>query len=101
MDDIRSDIYVFSIFTADHQGKRNRNVKFAFDNVYAPSSATEDIFQEVINPMLDTLLSGYNCSVFAYGATGYFFMNKFIAVLSFVKYSLFVSLISDRGRLTP
>lgn len=52
------------------QGKRHKDTKLAFDNVYGPQSTTSHIFEDVINPMLDTLLSGYNCSVFAYGATG-------------------------------
>jgi S-adenosylhomocysteine hydrolase len=46
-------------------------VKFAFDNVYGPKSTNGEIFDDVIKPMLDTLLNGFNCSVFAYGATGY------------------------------
>lgn len=54
----------------DLQKQRHKNTKLAFDNVYGPSSTNDQIFQDVINPMLDTLLNGFNCSVFAYGATG-------------------------------
>lgn len=43
--------------------------EFAFDVVFGPSSSQEQIFSETTQPMLGTVLAGYNVSIFAYGCT--------------------------------
>ncbi|NXI40417.1 KI18B protein, partial [Galbula dea] len=50
-----------------HQGK---NLKFVFDRVFDERTTQEEVFQHTTLDMLNSFLSGYNCSVFAYGATG-------------------------------
>ncbi|XP_021350411.1 kinesin-like protein KIF11, partial [Mizuhopecten yessoensis] len=49
----------------------NPNTKsFFFDHVFPPSSKQMDVYQSVVTPIIDEVLSGYNCTVFAYGQTG-------------------------------
>ncbi|NXN63401.1 KI18B protein, partial [Himantopus himantopus] len=50
-----------------HQGK---DLKFAFDRVFGERATQEEVFQHTTYNVLDSVLNGYNCSVFAYGATG-------------------------------
>ncbi|NXU50050.1 KI18B protein, partial [Turnix velox] len=50
-----------------HQGK---DIKFAFDRVFGEKATQEEVFEHTTRHMLDSVLNGYNCSVFAYGATG-------------------------------
>ncbi|XP_053384514.1 kinesin-like protein KIF18A isoform X2 [Mercenaria mercenaria] len=54
----------------DIRQRRNKDLKFAFDHVFGPSATNIDIYNETTNTVLTGLLTGYNCSVFAYGATG-------------------------------
>jgi len=50
--------------------KRNKNSTYCFDRVFDDHSTNPAIFQAVTQPMVDAAIDGYNCSVFAYGATG-------------------------------
>ncbi|XP_065712171.2 kinesin-like protein KIF18B isoform X2 [Patagioenas fasciata] len=50
-----------------HPGK---DVKFVFDRVFGEGATQDEVFQHTTRGLLDTVLNGYNCSVFAYGATG-------------------------------
>nr|CAD7264082.1 unnamed protein product [Timema shepardi] len=43
---------------------------FSFDRVFDPSSRQMDVYKTVLNPLIDEVLAGYNCTVFAYGQTG-------------------------------
>lgn len=42
---------------------------FSFDQVFHPKSRQEDIF-ELVSPMIQSALDGYNVCIFAYGQTG-------------------------------
>ncbi|XP_011504063.1 PREDICTED: bipolar kinesin KRP-130 [Ceratosolen solmsi marchali] len=44
--------------------------KFTFDKVFGPVSKQIDVYNAVVSPLLDEVLAGYNCTVFAYGQTG-------------------------------
>ncbi|XP_014205799.1 kinesin-like protein Klp61F isoform X2 [Copidosoma floridanum] len=44
--------------------------KFTFDKVFGPVSKQIDVYNAVVNPLLEEVLAGYNCTVFAYGQTG-------------------------------
>ncbi|XP_050767747.1 kinesin-like protein KIF18B [Gymnogyps californianus] len=50
-----------------HPGK---DLKFVFDRVFGEGATQEEVFQHTTREVLDSVLNGYNCSVFAYGATG-------------------------------
>lgn len=51
-------------------GRRNKDVRYAFDRVFDSTASQTDVFEETCKPLLDGILNGYNASVFAYGATG-------------------------------
>lgn len=42
---------------------------FTFDGVYGISSSTEKIYSEVVRPIVNGVIEGYNGTVFAYGQT--------------------------------
>jgi kinesin family protein 11 len=44
--------------------------KYPFDLVFGPQADQALIYNEVVSPMLDEVLQGYNCTLFAYGQTG-------------------------------
>ncbi|XP_050680561.1 kinesin-like protein Klp61F [Leptidea sinapis] len=44
--------------------------KFTFDRAFPPNSKQVEIYQEVVSPLIEEVLAGYNCTVFAYGQTG-------------------------------
>ncbi|XP_053957027.1 kinesin-like protein Klp61F [Anastrepha ludens] len=44
--------------------------KFTFDRVFGTDSRQADVYSTVVAPLIEEVLSGYNCTVFAYGQTG-------------------------------
>lgn len=44
--------------------------KFTFDRAFGPDSKQSEVYQSVVAPLIEEVLSGYNCTVFAYGQTG-------------------------------
>ncbi|CAB3369685.1 Hypothetical predicted protein [Cloeon dipterum] len=54
----------------DINKKQPKNLQFNFDRVFGPEEATSDVYQQSIQGLIGNLMNGYNCSVFAYGATG-------------------------------
>ncbi|XP_050540903.1 kinesin-like protein KIF17 isoform X2 [Daktulosphaira vitifoliae] len=43
---------------------------FTFDGVYGGDSNTEQIYNDIAYPLVEGVLEGYNCTIFAYGQTG-------------------------------
>ncbi|XXG80985.1 hypothetical protein AAC387_Pa09g1723 [Persea americana] len=43
---------------------------FAFDKVFGPKAQQRSIYDQAISPIVDEVLEGFNCTVFAYGQTG-------------------------------
>lgn len=43
---------------------------YSFDHVFGPDADQETLFNEIVHPFVNEVLSGYNCTVFAYGQTG-------------------------------
>ncbi|KAG7387343.1 hypothetical protein PHYBOEH_008264 [Phytophthora boehmeriae] len=43
---------------------------FRFDHVFSPESVQSDVYNEALQPMLASLLFGFNVTVLAYGQTG-------------------------------
>ncbi|XP_021537408.2 LOW QUALITY PROTEIN: kinesin-like protein KIF18B [Neomonachus schauinslandi] len=56
--------------THDGPKKKGKDLTFAFDRVFGEAATQQDVFQHTTHSVLDSFLQGYNCSVFAYGATG-------------------------------
>lgn len=50
--------------------KPNKDQTFMFDKVFDETKDNAYVFEHTTKEMVQTLLDGYNCSVFAYGATG-------------------------------
>ncbi|XP_078042053.1 kinesin-like protein Klp61F [Augochlora pura] len=50
--------------------KDNSTKRYKFDHVFGPSSKQIDVYTAVVSPLLEQVLAGYNCTVFAYGQTG-------------------------------
>ncbi|XP_033098854.1 kinesin-like protein KIF11 [Anneissia japonica] len=50
--------------------EKSINKTFSFDKVYGPKAKQVDVYKGVVAPILDEVLAGYNCTVFAYGQTG-------------------------------
>ncbi|KAL0132743.1 hypothetical protein PUN28_000465 [Cardiocondyla obscurior] len=50
------------------QGSHSK--KFTFDRVFGPSSKQIDVYNAIVSSLLEEVLAGYNCTVFAYGQTG-------------------------------
>ena len=43
---------------------------FTFDAVYDASSKQRDLYDEAVRPLIDSVLEGFNGTIFAYGQTG-------------------------------
>uniref|UniRef100_A0A8C5MP65 Kinesin family member 11 n=1 Tax=Leptobrachium leishanense TaxID=445787 RepID=A0A8C5MP65_9ANUR len=50
----------------DKLGKKN----YTFDMVFGPSAKQIEVYRSVVCPILDEVILGYNCTIFAYGQTG-------------------------------
>jgi kinesin family member 11 len=59
-----------SVDMAFSAGKKQLYKNFKFDHVYGPEVAQESLFQDTIVPVLEEVMCGFNCTVFAYGQTG-------------------------------
>jgi kinesin family member 11 len=46
------------------------NKTYHFDKVFSPAADQAIIFDDVVKPILGEMLTGYNCTIFAYGQTG-------------------------------
>ncbi|RLV89128.1 Kinesin-like protein KIP3 [Spathaspora sp. JA1] len=49
---------------------RIREHKFVFDKLFDTDASQDDVYHGTTRPLLDSILDGYNSTVFAYGATG-------------------------------
>ncbi|BFZ04114.1 hypothetical protein BsWGS_07152 [Bradybaena similaris] len=54
----------------DINRRRFKDLKYAFDYVFGASASNRDVFEQTTKGIVSGVLNGYNCSVFAYGATG-------------------------------
>nr|CAD7444518.1 unnamed protein product [Timema bartmani] len=50
--------------------KQNKELNFLFDCVFGYESTNSDIYESSTKEIIASVLEGYNCSVFVYGATG-------------------------------
>ncbi|XP_020277289.1 kinesin-like protein KIN-5A [Asparagus officinalis] len=51
-------------------GHKQIDRTFAFDKVFGPTSQQKDLFDHAVAPIVNEVLEGYNCTIFAYGQTG-------------------------------
>ena len=54
------------------RANRSREKHYVFDNIFSMEATQEDVYYAAIQEkgIIESVLSGYNCTVFAYGATG-------------------------------
>ncbi|KAA8913398.1 P-loop containing nucleoside triphosphate hydrolase protein [Sphaerosporella brunnea] len=52
------------------QGKRVKDMRFGFDRVFDETCTQQDVYEATTRTLLDSVLDGFNATVFAYGATG-------------------------------
>ncbi|KAK4676243.1 tubulin-dependent ATPase kip3 [Podospora pseudoanserina] len=52
------------------RGKKVKDQVFAFDRVFDENATQADLYEGTTRGLLDSVLDGYNATVFAYGATG-------------------------------
>ena len=45
--------------------------RFGFDVIFPPQCDQEDLYRQVADPVLQSALSGFNGTIFAYGQTGF------------------------------
>lgn len=51
--------------------KNKRNKKgFTFDHIFGPDAGQDEVYEDVVKPIVEKTLDGYNGTVFAYGVTG-------------------------------
>ena len=50
--------------------RRKKEIKYAFDKVFAERATQSEVYEKTALPLIDTVLDGYNATLFAYGATG-------------------------------
>ena len=51
-------------------GKRVKDQTFGFDRIFDENTTQADVYEATTRSLLDSVLDGYNATVFAYGATG-------------------------------
>ncbi|KAF8683722.1 hypothetical protein HU200_044654 [Digitaria exilis] len=56
--------------TVLHSLFKEADKKFTFDKVFGPKSQQRSIYDHAVAPMVEDVLEGYNCTVFAFGQTG-------------------------------
>ena len=49
---------------------RNKEQHYAFDYAFDENINQEEVFNKTVLPLIDCVLDGFNCTIFAYGATG-------------------------------
>ncbi|KAJ5180923.1 hypothetical protein N7492_004133 [Penicillium capsulatum] len=46
------------------------NKTYTFDKVFSPAADQTIVYDDVVQPIMNEMLAGYNCTIFAYGQTG-------------------------------
>ncbi|XP_008061851.1 kinesin-like protein KIF11 [Carlito syrichta] len=65
-DPVRKEVSVRTAGLADKSSRKT----YTFDMVFGASTKQIDVYRSVVCPILDEVIMGYNCTIFAYGQTG-------------------------------
>src|ERR1700712_5842404 len=60
----------FSRSVVSNMGKRVKDQTYGFDRVFDENTTQAEVYESTTRGLLDSVLDGYNATVFAYGATG-------------------------------
>ncbi|KAF3932788.1 Kinesin-4 [Dactylella cylindrospora] len=52
------------------RGKQQKDMRFGFDRVFDENATQEEVYENTTKGLLNSVLDGFNATVFAYGATG-------------------------------
>ncbi|RVD87033.1 uncharacterized protein DFL_005282 [Arthrobotrys flagrans] len=52
------------------RGKQQKDMRFGFDRVFDENALQGEVYEQTTKNLLDSVLDGFNATVFAYGATG-------------------------------
>ncbi|KAK6338746.1 kinesin-like protein Klp5 [Orbilia brochopaga] len=52
------------------RGKQQKDMRFGFDRVFDENATQGEVYEQTTKGLLDSVLDGFNATVFAYGATG-------------------------------
>ena len=58
-----------SILQVNHLGKCIPNTAYSFDYIFDPSAPTLLLYEELVGPIVESVVAGFNGTVFAYGQT--------------------------------
>jgi kinesin family protein 18/19 len=64
--------------------RRAKDHTYAFDRVFDENSTQHEVYEHTTKNLIQTVLNGFNATVFAYGATGEYFFprNSFFILVS-------------------
>ena len=63
-------IHIHKDNTRDVVNNQRENYAFAFSRILDPSTTQDQVFENVAQPVVDSVLEGFNGTIFAYGQTG-------------------------------
>ncbi|KAI9047826.1 hypothetical protein LZ554_008534 [Drepanopeziza brunnea f. sp. 'monogermtubi'] len=63
-------IHKFGRSQVSNMGKRSKDQTFGFDRVFDDNTTQGEVYEATTRGLLDSVMEGYNATVFAYGATG-------------------------------
>src|SRR5947209_4205698 len=70
---------------------------YTFDSVYSPEATQEELYNATVFPIVQEVLKGFNCTIFAYGQTGtgktYTMEGTGLALITVVKYDYLKNLL--------
>lgn len=58
------------IVVQNQKDKREQERTFSFDMTFQPGCLQENVFKQAALPIIESVLAGYNGTIFAYGQTG-------------------------------
>lgn len=57
-------------FHRDITRKINKKLSMEFDEIFDGNTVNSDVFESCMKPLVQSVMDGFNCSAFVYGATG-------------------------------
>ncbi|KAK1288108.1 hypothetical protein QJS10_CPB19g00413 [Acorus calamus] len=62
--------YQREVAVSQHIAGKQIDRVFTFDKVFGPSAQQKDLYDQAVIPIVNEVLEGFNCTIFAYGQTG-------------------------------
>ncbi|KAK2625516.1 hypothetical protein QTJ16_004828 [Diplocarpon rosae] len=63
-------VHKYGRAAVSNMGKRSKDQTFGFDRVFDDNTTQGEVYESTTRGLLDSVMEGYNATVFAYGATG-------------------------------